>query len=412
MGAATGRNDVFSGWTHAGNHRVYVRVPAALKENGAPGNGDRPDYGGSPIVLVHGIGTSSRSLKPLIRALGAQRAVFAPDLPGFGLSDDPIHPLDVPGLADALRRWMLDNEIAPAVPVGVSFGSQVAVDLAARYPEIVEALVLVGPTMAPELHDGLGLATRIARNAPHVPPSLAPSVVHDLLDAGPWRALRTLKRALDDPFEAKLAQVQAPVLVARAKHDRLAPKDWIERVVEALPDAEHGVVPGGHVLGPRAAARLAPLVEGFLSEHEPEAGERRAARQAEPSSNGSSSVHWIVDGMNVIGSRPDGWWRNRARAWRRLAQSLDRYARRRGDRVSLVLDGRRPRGWRDEELVQTSFAEGGPDAADEVIVARVESDPHPEALRVVTSDRRLGKRVRALGAETVGASKFRGRLEG
>ena len=44
----------------------------------------------------------------------------APDLPGFGLSDFPTHPLDVPGLAEALRRWMLDNEIVSAAVVAVS----------------------------------------------------------------------------------------------------------------------------------------------------------------------------------------------------------------------------------------------------------------------------------------------------
>jgi uncharacterized protein YaiI (UPF0178 family) len=111
--------------------------------------------------------------------------------------------------------------------------------------------------------------------------------------------------------------------------------------------------------------------------------------------------------MNLIGSRPDGWWRDREGAWRRLAAGLDRYARSSGDEVRLVLDGHRPQDWEEGELVATSFAPGGPNAADHAIVARVAADPNPRDLLVVTSDRDLARRVRELGAEVVAPSAFR-----
>jgi pimeloyl-ACP methyl ester carboxylesterase len=279
-GAHTGwrRNGVYSGWTHAGNHRVYVRVPTALKERAMSTNGEGPDYGDSPIVLVHGIATSSRSLKPLIRALGEERAVFAPDLPGFGLSDDPIHPLDVPGLAEALRRWMLDNRVAPAVVVGVSFGCQVAVDLAATYPVLAKKLVLIGPTIDPEGRDQLRLAGRLARGAIFASPRIAPHVLHDWIDAGPWRIARSLRLALQDRIETKLPEVEAPTLVVRGRHDAVVPRSWAKRVTELLPDAELVTVPGGHGPGPRAAAGLAPLVERFITGEEPATATAREAK--------------------------------------------------------------------------------------------------------------------------------------
>jgi hypothetical protein len=37
-------------------------------------------------------------------------------------------------------------------------------------------------------------------------------------------------------------------------------------------------------------------------------------------------MHRVVDAMNVIGSRPDGWWRDRGRATRRLIDQIDRWA--------------------------------------------------------------------------------------
>lgn len=280
------RNGVYGGWTHAGRERVFVRVPTQLKRqstdrsNGANGNGSVPELEATPIVLVHGL-SSSRTLKPLIRALGSRRPVFAPDLPGFGLSDQPVHPLDVPGLADALRRWMIDNELAPAIVVGVAFGCQVAVDLAVAYPAAVDRLVLVGPTFDPEARTPGRVALRWARNAPRSSPRLAPTIVHDFIDAGPWRSIRTLRRALADPVEDKLGDVEAPTLVVRPERDHLAPAAWTERVAELIPDAELVVLPkAAHAIGPRTAARLTALLVPFLSPAE----EKVEEPAAEPSS--------------------------------------------------------------------------------------------------------------------------------
>jgi pimeloyl-ACP methyl ester carboxylesterase len=268
------RNGVYGGWTHAGRDRVFVRVPTALKRqsldhsNGSNGNGSLPELEETPIVLVHGL-SSSRTLKPLIRALGTRRPVFAPDLPGFGMSDQPVHPLDIPELADALRSWMLDNELSPAIVVGVAFGCQVAVDLAATYPTAVDRLVLVGPMFDPDARSPARLALRWARNAPRSSPRLAPTIVHDFIDAGPWRSVRTLRRALEDPIEDKLGDIEAPTLVVRPERDHLAPAAWTERVAKLIPEAELVVLPKArHAIGARAAARLTALLVPFLSPSE------------------------------------------------------------------------------------------------------------------------------------------------
>jgi pimeloyl-ACP methyl ester carboxylesterase len=273
------RNGIYGGWTHAGSNRVFVRVPTQLKRqaetplNGSNGNGSHPDLEETPIVLVHGL-SSGRTLKPLIRALGTGRPVFAPDLPGFGMSDQPTRPLDIPGLADALRRWLLDNELAPAIVLGVAFGCQVAVDLASAYPASVDRLVLVGPMFDPEAKTPARLAMRWARNAPRSSPRLAPTIVHDLIDAGPWRTARTLRGALDDPIEEKLGEIEAPTLVVRPERDHLVPEAWTERVAQLIPDAELVTLPkAGHTIGPRAAARLTALVVPFLAESDDAAGE-------------------------------------------------------------------------------------------------------------------------------------------
>ena len=119
----------------------------------------------------------------------------------------------------------------------------------------------------------------------------------------------------------------------------------------------------------------------------------------------------LVDGMNVIGSRPDRWWRDREGAMRRLVQALSAYASETGDEVTVVLDAR-PFDLGDAAAEVTArFAPGGRNAGDDEIVLIVEGDPAPQTLRVVTSDRELVSRVRTLGARVVPAGEFRAELD-
>lgn len=122
----------------------------------------------------------------------------------------------------------------------------------------------------------------------------------------------------------------------------------------------------------------------------------------------------VVDGNNVIGSRPDGWWRDRPGATRRLVTSLQDLARRTGDRISVVLDGRPPPGLREgvHGGVLVAYAtRGGRDAADDRIVEEVARDLDPESLIIVTSDRGLAARVRELGATVEGAGSLLAELD-
>jgi predicted RNA-binding protein with PIN domain len=121
-------------------------------------------------------------------------------------------------------------------------------------------------------------------------------------------------------------------------------------------------------------------------------------------------ARWLVDGLNVIGSRGDGWWRDRRGAMRRLTRALDAFARETGEPVTVVFDGA-PHDV-PAERVDVRFARRrGPDAADDDIAALALADDDPGSLRVVTSDATLAERVRAAGAEVVGAGGFRARLD-
>ena len=93
-------------------------------------------------------------------------------------------------------------------------------------------------------------------------------------------------------------------------------------------------------------------------------------------------TRWVVDGMNVIGSRPTGWWHDRPGAMRDLVYRLGKL----DEPVTVIFDGR-PFEIDEPGEVDVRFASrGGRNAADDDIAALVADAADPASLRVVTSD--------------------------
>jgi hypothetical protein len=113
----------------------------------------------------------------------------------------------------------------------------------------------------------------------------------------------------------------------------------------------------------------------------------------------------IVDGANVVGSRPDGWWRDRAGAARRLQEQLST-AGLPHDEVVLVLEGAARQGnsaGQDGRLRTIHASGSGDDAIVEAVIAQVDAGDGRD-VTVVTADRVLRQRVEAAGAKSVGPS--------
>lgn len=115
--------------------------------------------------------------------------------------------------------------------------------------------------------------------------------------------------------------------------------------------------------------------------------------------------------MNVIGSRADGWWKDRDAAMRAFARIVDDYVAATGKDITVVFDSD------PSPLPATTHIDivvartRGPNAADFEIEELVAKDQDPSRLRVVTSDRALIDKVNAIGAEVVSAGSFRAELE-
>jgi predicted RNA-binding protein with PIN domain len=123
-------------------------------------------------------------------------------------------------------------------------------------------------------------------------------------------------------------------------------------------------------------------------------------------------MRWLVDGMNVIGTRPDQWWRDRDAAMLALVDRLERWAAAEGEDVTVVFE-RPPRPPIRSTVIEVAHApRPGRDAGDHEIVRRLHADPHPDQVRVVTSDRWLVERAEATGATVEGSLSFRNRIDG
>jgi predicted RNA-binding protein with PIN domain len=118
-------------------------------------------------------------------------------------------------------------------------------------------------------------------------------------------------------------------------------------------------------------------------------------------------VRWIVDGMNVIGTRPDGWWKDRGAAMIALVEKLDRWTPADGDHVTVVFERPLSPPISTSRVEVTHAPRAAANSADDEIVRLVRADDQSHEIRVVTSDKGLAERVRSLGASIYPADRFR-----
>ncbi len=243
-----------SRWVRVGGFSLHMRVSTG------PATVERP-----PLVLLHGLGVSSRYLVPLARRLAGTLPVYAPDLPGFGRSEGPDRALDVPALADALAAWMDEVGLEQAALLGNSMGCQVAVDCACRYPGRLGRLVLLDPTIDPSARTAWQQIFRLGLAALREPPGAWAVVLRDYLAFGLRRGWQTLRYALRDRVEDKLPRVDVPALVVRGEHDLICPPAWARQAARLLPHGRLAVLAGaGHIPNYSMPVELAALVLPFL----------------------------------------------------------------------------------------------------------------------------------------------------
>ncbi|MCA1839807.1 MAG: alpha/beta fold hydrolase [Actinomycetota bacterium] len=239
---------------------------------------------GTPVVLLHGLGATNASFLPTIAGLGPRYRVIAPDFPGFGESGKPIRKYHAAFYARWLREFLGNMGIERAWLVGNSMGGRVAIEMALRFPEMVDGIIGLCPAPAfirgrayvpfvkwlpPELaylplpvlgHRQLvrGVRSMFSR------PQRLPDAWYDAAADEFLRVFRTPRGRicffsasrqiyLEEPFGEKgfwdrLPSLDVPALFVWGERDRLVPASFARHVSKALPGSRSVVLADcGHI---------------------------------------------------------------------------------------------------------------------------------------------------------------------
>lgn len=241
-------------FTHAGATLV-------AETSGAPP--DQP--AGVTYVLIHGIGMGRTIFTGLIERLcrdGSSRAV-AIDLPGYGTAPEPQRVLTMERTADLVAAYLRNRRTPPAVIVGHSMGTQVAVELAARHPALVRGIVLIAPTVNATERTAMRQILRLLQDLSVESPRVIFVGAREYVRAGP-NLRRKFRAMLVHRPETAYPRVHAPALVLRGENDYVSPRAWCRLVSAALPDGRLAEVPGhGHETMIRDPEPAAELIDEF-----------------------------------------------------------------------------------------------------------------------------------------------------
>jgi pimeloyl-ACP methyl ester carboxylesterase len=260
------------------------------------------DHGRGPNVLaVHGQPGLAGDWDAVLPRLVDDHRVLAVDRPGYGHTAG--EPVDMADNADVLAALLVERGAAPATVVGHSYGGGIALLMAARHPDVVSGLVLVGSVgradslnlvdrvlalpWAGEVITATGLQTlgrvlpRLRELAGHVPgrrlawleaslPDRRYVEVASRLGRQIWRSFvfeqRALVREIGD-VEAALAQVHVPTVVISGTWDVVVPASVAASVAAAIPGAQLVTVARtGHFVprdAPGVVARAVRTVEAM-----------------------------------------------------------------------------------------------------------------------------------------------------
>lgn len=123
-------------------------------------------------------------------------------------------------------------------------------------------------------------------------------------------------------------------------------------------------------------------------------------------------MRFLIDGMNVIGTRPDAWWKDRHGAMVKLVDMLERWAAQSGADVTVVFEKPPSPPIRSTVIAVAHAPRPRRDSADDEIVRLLIADAAPGSIRVVTSDLWLSDRAHAAGASVEPSLAFRLLIEG
>lgn len=206
---------------------------------------------GRPLVLLHGIESSSDYWRGIIPALAETRRVIALDLLGFGQSPKP---LNIAYSLDDQVRWIQQTLTALNIDtydvLGHSLGSLVALALAAAEPDKVKSLILIAPVFISAEEGVTNRLTNRIKDIQHfsdssVVYSRTAQAIGDKRIAKYLPFLRTIENAVNQQNSRQLAQRAAgvPTKIIYGAMDPLTDTPYIRTIAALFKQADITVIP-------------------------------------------------------------------------------------------------------------------------------------------------------------------------
>ena len=237
---------------------------------------------GEPLLLLHGWGGSSLSFMPVAARLEEQFRVLAPDLPGFGFSQNPPHAFGAADYAGVVAGLLVASGFGSVNVVGHSFGGLVATALATSRPDLVKRLVLVASPVVRLPREGGVRARSVAYRGVRTLGRLLPPFRErinewgiqrfgssDYRSAGPMRP--TMSKILGEDWRTALPDITAPALLVYGGADEDVPLAVADAAMRELPEGARLVVmpDAGHFLFLDDPNAFVEALTGFLLPAEP-----------------------------------------------------------------------------------------------------------------------------------------------
>lgn len=203
------------------------------------------------VVALHGWGRSGNDFVRILKGFDA----VAIHLPGFGPTSPPDTVWGTADYADLVAEAI--RPFAPVVVVGHSFGGRIAVRLAARYPELVSALVLTGAPLVRVTPAGKpALSYRIARtlNSWGILSDARMGALRSKFGSADYNAAQGIMRdimvrTVNENYDDDLAALRLPVAMVWGENDTAAPTDAGMVASTRIAGASWRVVPhAGHLM--------------------------------------------------------------------------------------------------------------------------------------------------------------------
>lgn len=209
---------------------------------------------GPPLLLVHGVAMRAEDWAPLFHALKTHHRIYAPDLLGYGESDQPRDcDYSIATQADVVRGFMDAMHLQQPDVMGVSMGGWIALRLAAEHPARVHRLALIssaGLSFDSTLTETSFSATTLGEQRrsfalqSDLAPRLPDFILRDFLRLSKKKAwivrasMRSMLSRRDLLLDGKLQRVRMPVLIVAGTNDRIVPFDVAKRLHAAMPQSQ------------------------------------------------------------------------------------------------------------------------------------------------------------------------------